>query len=131
MIASKVVGTIGALAAGMLLSGCGALRGEIGLNDASVIRTPAYSANKVLFLDPTDKPIDVADPGRYVPLAESYELAQRIKDNAQIGLRRSILNRQPVSIVISRAYVPASLTQCCLQPLSWRSSEPALSNAAG
>lgn len=95
----------------MLLSGCGLLRGDLGLNEAGAVQTPAYAANKVLFLDPPATP-DAASPGRYAPLAESYELAQRIAAGDKTGLRRSVLNRQPLSIVISRAYVPASLKTC-------------------
>ena len=43
--------------AGLMLSGCGLLRGTIGLNDVSAVQAPAYSANKVLFLDPPSQPL--------------------------------------------------------------------------
>jgi hypothetical protein len=70
----------------------------------------------VLFLDPSTDPKAAEEAGRRVPLAESYELAQKIAQKTPAekdkSLRRSILNRQPVSIVISKAYIPASLKAC-------------------
>ena len=102
----------GLAAAYLLLSGCGSLRSELGLTDTSAVQTPAYPANKVLFLDPPkENPIDPADPMRYAPLAEGYEIAQRIGSGVE-GTRRSVKNREPLSIVISKAYVPETLKLC-------------------
>lgn len=99
--------------AGLMLSGCGLLRGTIGLNDVSAVQAPAYSANKVLFLDPPSQPLPKdPDPGRFVPLSDTYELARKANKDGDVGLRRSVRNRQPLSIVISHAYLPASLKTC-------------------
>lgn len=107
-----------ALAGGVLLGGC-TLRGELGLNDTSAVRTPAYAANKVLFVNPpivgkapAGPPIPPRnDEMRTADLIEAHQVAADIAIG-RTSLRRSVLNRQPVSIVINRAYVPTTLRQC-------------------
>ncbi|MDO7837099.1 hypothetical protein Q4610_18810 [Sphingobium sp. HBC34] len=98
----------------LLLAGC-SLHGPLGLDDKSAVRTSAYSANKVLFLNPTtmSKPAQpgVKDELRYAELLEAHQVAADIQAG-RTSKRRSVLNRQPVSIVINRAYVPATLRQC-------------------
>jgi hypothetical protein len=90
-----------------LVAACGALRGEIGLRDAGAVQTPVYSANKVLFLQGSDQP-----DGRVGRLREGYELASQVQRGEPAGTRRAVHNRQPLSIVISRAYLPANIAQC-------------------
>lgn len=85
----------------LLLSGC-ISRGDVKLDDLSVVRAPAYSANRVLFASATPDP-------RYADLKEGYEIAA---DAAHQGTRRSVRNRDPLSIVISRAYVPENIAEC-------------------
>lgn len=94
----------------LILSGC-ALRGELGLQDSSAVQTPVYTANKVLFLetklDDQGKPIDP----RHSKLSDGYELADQVQ-RQKVGLRRSVKNRQPISILVSRAYIPSTTKTC-------------------
>lgn len=89
------------IACAFLLSGC-VTRGDTRLDDVSVVRAPAYSANRVLFAKSSPD-------NRYADLKEGYEIAA---DAARPGSRRSVRNRDPLSIVISRAYVPADIATC-------------------
>jgi hypothetical protein len=98
------------------LAGCSTLRGDLGLEDKSAVQTPVFTANKVLFLQSPCVP-SAAQPcrseqSRFGNLMEGYQLAADAQAGTQSGLRRAVRNRQPLSIVISRAYVPASLKSC-------------------
>jgi hypothetical protein len=94
----------------VLASGC-SLRGELGLEDNSAVQTPVYTANKVLFLesklDGQNKPIDP----RHSRLSDGYELVDQARTSER-GLRRSVKNRQPISILVSRAYIPSTAKTC-------------------
>jgi hypothetical protein len=88
----------------LALAGCSTLRGDPPWGDGDAVRTPTYSANKVLFMEP--------DPtnGRYALLKDGYEAVASVNDAKSQGARRSIRNRQPLSIVVSKAYLPATAT---------------------
>jgi len=89
----------------LVLSAC-AGRGDLALTEGGAVQTPVYSANKVLFALPAAS----GEDARYAQLKEGYELAGA---SATIpNTRRPVRNRDPLSIVVSRAYVPASLTSC-------------------
>ena len=87
------------------MSGCGLLRGNIAPTDNSAVQTPIYSANKVLFMG------NATNDGRYAPLKETHEQAV-----SKGGVRRQVQNRQPLSIVVSKAYVPSTLRICNNRP---------------
>ena len=97
----------------MLFAAACVERGQLSLTDKSAVQTPVYTANKALFLTP-----DTDDNGKIVNarnglLLNAYEIAEQMRDGKQPqGTRRSIKNRQPLSIVVSRAYVPATLKEC-------------------
>ncbi|WP_231478255.1 hypothetical protein [Sphingomonas sp. UNC305MFCol5.2] len=93
-------------------AGC-AERGMIGLGDKSAVETPVYGANKVWFMKPDETTTGAIDGNRYSDLVDAYQIAAELKSDGRLtGLRRSIQNRQPLSIVVSGAYVPATLKQC-------------------
>lgn len=96
----------------ILLCGC-VERGALSLTDKSVVQTPVYNANKTMFVQPiTDGAGKITDT-RYGKLLNGYEIAEQVRAAGSAnGVRRSIQNRQPISIVISRAFVPASLKRC-------------------
>ncbi len=100
------------LGVAIALVGCAA-RDTPALTDASRVEAPVYRANRTLFLEP-----EVKQDGslRQANLLHGYEIAERVKavrakGGAQ-GARRSVRNRDPLSIVVTRARVPAGLAQC-------------------
>jgi len=94
-------------------SGCGMLRSELALDDVSAVQTPIYSANKILFLRPTDDQRYGELRHGYMrdPVATQTSTSGAPPPQAQ-GTRRPVRNRQPLSIVVSRAYVPTTLPSC-------------------
>lgn len=100
----------------LALAGC-AGRDTPALTDVSRVEAPVYRANKTLFLD---GPVAAGASLRRADLLEGYEIAERVRaDQAKgvpQGARRNVRNRDPLSIVVTRAYVPADLTQCLARP---------------
>lgn len=94
-----------AAASCILLAGCDLARMS-GFGDGDVVFSPAYSANRVMLLEPGE---DI----RYSTLR--YPAERRNARNPH-DTRQAVLNRQPVSIIISKAYVPLTLPACVKRP---------------
>lgn len=90
-----------ACAQALTLGGCDLAR-SVGFGDGDVVISPAYSANRLMLLEPS------ADP-QYSRLRYP---AERPNPRDPSDTRQPVLNRQPISIIISKVHVPTSLAQC-------------------
>lgn len=102
-------------AAAVLLGGC-AERGVLSLTSKSAVDAPVYAANKVLFLEPNVDAAGKLVNARRANLKDGYQLAETVRGGALVGTRRSVKNRQPISILVSRAYLPATARTCNKRP---------------
>lgn len=115
----RLLGRIVLCLAGTALAACGANDFSL-IPDGGAVNSPAYSANRVFFLE--HGPADAADPRRS-NLGHGYELAQPqvaialggaapAANVGQAGGPRNIRSGEPLSFVISKIRIPESLTSC-------------------
>lgn len=113
----RILTSTAAAASLILLPACSTLRPNPGIEDKSVVVAPAYRANKTLFLE---GPADSSSSLRRSDLLEGYEIVERVRaeqaKGVPAGARRNVRNRDPLSIVVNRAYVPTNLTACAARP---------------